>query len=107
MFTSTMNESQRTETTQMAIKSFIGRTDAEVLQLKLHYFGHLMRRAATLEKTLMLGKSEGRSRMGQQRMRRLDGITDSMDMSLSKLQKWQKSVACCSPWDHKELNMTL
>ena len=56
-----------------------------MLKLKLQYFGHLMRRADSLEKTLMLGKIEGRRRMGQQRMRRLDGITDSMDISLSKL----------------------
>ena len=55
--------------------------------LKLQYFGHLMQRANSLEKTLMLGKIEGRRRRGQQRMRRLDGITDSMDMSLSKLQE--------------------
>ena len=53
--------------------------------LKLQYFGHLMGRADTLEKTLILGKTEGSRRRGQQRMRRLDGITDSMDMSLSKL----------------------
>ena len=58
-----------------------------MLKLKLQYFGHLMRRADSLEKTLMLGKIEGRRRRGQQRMRQLDGITDSMDMSLSKLQE--------------------
>ena len=58
-----------------------------MLKLKLQYFGHLMRRADSLEKTLMLGKIEGRRRRGRQRMRRLDGITDSMDMSLSKLQE--------------------
>ena len=55
--------------------------------LKLQYFGHLMQRADSLEKTLMLGKTEGRRRRGRQRMRGLDGITDSMDMGLSKLRE--------------------
>ena len=58
-----------------------------MLNLKLQYFGHLMRRVDSLEKTLMLGGMGGRRRRGQQRMRRLDGITDSMDMSLSELRE--------------------
>ena len=59
-----------------------------MLKLKLQYFGHLMGRAYSLEKTLMLGKTEGRRRRGQQRMRWLDGITDSVDMGLGGLGSW-------------------
>ena len=80
-----------------------------MLKLKLQYFGHLMRRADSFEKTLMLGKIEGERRRGQQRMRWLDGITDSMDMSLNKLWELvmeQGGLACCSPWGCKESDMT-
>ena len=63
---------------------FIGRTDAEA---ETPIFGHLMQRAVSFEKTLMLGKIEGKRRRGQQRMRRLDGITNSMDMGLGRLQE--------------------
>ena len=80
-----------------------------MLKLKLQSFGHLMRRADSLEKTLMLGKIEGRRRRGWQRMRWLNGITDSMDMSLGKLWKLvmdKGSLACYSPWGHKEPDTT-
>ena len=76
-----------------------------MLKLKLLYFGHLVQRADSFEKTLMLGKIEGRRRRGRQRMSWLDGITDSMDMSLG-VGDGQGGLVCCSPWDHKELDTT-
>ena len=76
-----------------------------MLKMKLQYFGHLMQRADSLEKTLMLGKTEGRRRRGQQRMRWLDGITNVMDMSQRDSER-QGNLASCSPWDRKESDST-
>ena len=80
-----------------------------MLKLKLQYFGHLMRRVDSLEKTLMVGGIGGRRRRGQLRMRWLDGITDSMDMNLSEL--WELvmdrgGLVCCDSWGLKELDTT-
>ena len=79
-----------------------------MLKLKLQYFGHLMSRDNSLEKTLMLRKTEGKRRRGWQRMRWLDSIIDSMDMNLSKLwdSEGQGSLACCSAWGRKESDTT-
>ena len=88
---------------QSNLKEITPEYSLEGLMLKLQYFGHLMGRTDSLEKTLMLGKIGGRRRRGQQRMKWLDGITDSIDMNLSK---FRELVMGWSLWGHKELDTT-
>ena len=82
--------------------------DGLMLKLKLQYFGHLMERTDSYEKTLMLGKIEGRRRRGPQKMRCLDDITSSMGISLGKLRElvMDRFLACSFPWGHKESDTT-
>ena len=78
-----------------------------MLKLKLQYFGHLTRRTDSFENILMMGKIEGRKRRGRQRMRWLDGISDSVDMSETPgVGDRQGGLVCCSPWGNKESDMT-
>ena len=79
-----------------------------MLKLKRQYFGHLMRRADSLEKSLMLGKIEGRSRRGHQRMQWLVGITNAIGMNLGKVWEMvrEREMLGCSPWCHKESDMS-
>ena len=77
-----------------------------ILKLKLQYFGHLMQRTDSLEKTLMLGKVEGKGKRGQQRMRWLDDITRYEFEQILGASEEQGSLACCSSWGHKEHDMT-
>ena len=92
---------------QSILKEISPGCSLEGLMLKLQYFGHLMRRNDSLEKTLMLAGIGGRRRRGRQRMRCLDGIIDLMDMSLSKLVgDGQGGLVCCDSWGHKELDTT-
>ena len=95
---------------QSILKEINPEFSLEGLMLKLQYFDHLMRRDNSLEKTLMLGKTKDRRRKGQQRMRLLDSITDSMELEFEQTLgdgEGQGSLASCSPWGRKESDMTL
>ena len=99
------------ESNQSVLKEISPEYSLEGLMLKLkpQYFGHLIQRTDSLEKTLMLGKTEGKRRRGWQRMRQLDSITNSMEMSLSKTpgdSEGQGSLVCCSPRGSQELDAT-
>ena len=100
---------ERKEISQSILKEINPEYSLEGLILKLQYFGHLMRRADSFEKTLMLGKIEGRRRRGQQRMKWLDGITDSMEMGLGKLQELamdREGLVCYGSWGLKYSDKT-
>ena len=94
---------------QSILKEISPKYSLEGLMLKCQYFGHLLKRANLLEKTLMLGKIEGKRRRGRQRMRRLDSIINSMDMSLRELQELvmdRENLVCCNSWGPKESDTT-
>ena len=91
---------------QSILKEINPEYSLEGLLLKLQYFGHLIRRANSLEKTLMLGKIEGKRRRGRQRMRWLDGITNSEFEQTLGDGEGQESLVCCSPWGCKESDTT-
>ena len=94
---------------QSILKEISPKYSLEGLMLKLQYFGHLMQRTDSLEKTLMLGKIEGRRKRGQQRMRWLDGITDLMNHESEQALEvgdGQGGLVCCGSWGHKELDTT-
>ena len=93
---------------QLILKEINPEYSMEGQKLKLQYFGYLMQTDDSLEKTLILGKIEGKKRWGRQKMRWLDSITTSMDMNLSKLweSEGQGSLVCCNLWGHKELDNT-
>ena len=94
-------------TNQSILKEINPEYSLEGLMLKLQHFDHLMPRCDSLEKTLKLGKIEGRRRSGQQRMRWFYGITDSTELEkIPGDSEGQRSLACCSPWGHKELDST-
>ena len=76
-----------------------------MLKLKFQYFGHLMQRTDSLEKILMLGKTEGKRRRGQKRVRWMDGIIDEFEQTMEDSEE-QGSMVCCSPWGHKESDTT-